>query len=93
MMSGDPPSRAGRVTALATLAVSAALFLTALLGISSIDPSADAAAPARALPPTESISLDPGRDDGRRNGDCPWKDRDRNPGAAAERAAGGPSTS
>jgi hypothetical protein len=79
MMSGDHPSRAGRLTALATLAVSAALFVTALFGISSIDPSADAAAPARALPPAESISLDPG-DKAQRDDDCPWRDRGRSAG-------------
>jgi hypothetical protein len=80
MMSGDPPSRAGRLTALATLAVSAALFLTALFGISSIDPSADAASPARALPPVENISLDPSKTDRRDGDDCPGRDGKRSSG-------------
>lgn len=92
MMSGtDRPSRAGRLTALATLAVSAALFLTALFGISAIDPAADAASPPSALPATESISLDPAATDHGRDGDCPRRDRDRHDGGH-ERSTG-PSTS
>ena len=85
MMSGsDTPSRAGRLTALATLGVSASLFLAALLGIASIDPAADAAAPARPVPVTESISLAPPAAD-RDEGDCPWRDGDDG-GASAERS-------
>ena len=83
MMSGSEPSRAGRLAALATLAVSAALFLTALFGISSIDPGASAAVPAHGLPATESISLDPAATGHRGDGDCPWRDRDRG-GATSE---------
>jgi hypothetical protein len=79
MSGSDHPSRAGRLTALATLAVSAALFVTALFGISSIDPSADAASPARALPPVENISLDPGNT-AQRDDDCPWRDHGRSSG-------------
>jgi hypothetical protein len=76
MMSGsDHPSRAGRLAALATLAVSASLFLTALFGISSIDPGADVSTPARGLSPTQSISLDPAATDRGHDGDCPWRDR------------------
>ena len=91
MMSGsEQPSRAGRLAALATLAVSAALFLTALFGISSIDPGASAATPAHGLPPTESISLDPAPTDQARDDDCPFRHRDR--GASSKRPAG-PSTS
>jgi hypothetical protein len=72
MRGSEETSRAGRVAAIATLAVSAALFLTALFGIASIDPSADAAAPARTTPaepdtpPARSVSLDRAH-----AGDCP----------------------
>jgi hypothetical protein len=72
MRGSEETSRAGRVTAIATLAVSAALFLTALFGIASIDPSADAApaptTPAEPdVPPASSVSLDRGH-----AGECPW---------------------
>jgi pectin methylesterase-like acyl-CoA thioesterase len=78
MRRSDQTSRFGRIAAIATLAASAALFVTALLGIASIDPNADAAAPAprdvpaeqqQLVPPPHSISLAPtgGRDD------CPWE--------------------
>jgi hypothetical protein len=70
MDGSDSPSRAGRIAAFATLVVSAALFLSALLGIASIDPGADAAAPAPS-PPTRSVSI---QDDGR-DPDCPERDK------------------
>ena len=88
MMSGDRPSRAGRLTALATLAVSAALFLTALLGISAIDPTADAGGFDRPAAPAESISLAPASTDGGRDGDCPRRDRDHGGAGAPERSSG-----
>jgi hypothetical protein len=66
-MSADSPRTPGRWVALATLAVSAALFLTALFGIASIDPGgADAAAPA---PPPSSRGVTI-QEDGR-DPDCP----------------------
>ena len=74
MRGSEDSSRAGRLAAIATLAVSAALFATALLGIASIDPSADGARPAHttpaqpATPPASSVSLDIKRD-----GECPWQ--------------------
>lgn len=83
MMSDDHPSRAGRLTALTTLAVSAVLFVTALAGIATIDPGADAP-PVVPMPATESISLDAGPRD-RDHRDCPWRDRD---GASDEAPAG-----
>ena len=93
MMSGsDQPSRAGRLAALASLAVSASLFMTALFGIASIDPGADAATPARALPPAKSVSLDRTAADRHRDGDCPWRDG-RDGDAAGKRSAAGPATS
>ena len=71
---------AGRLTAVATLAVSAALFLAALFGIASIDPSADAASPAGgpsihnvAFPKTGGAAED-------RRRDCPFKKHDRSRG-------------
>ena len=88
MMSGDGhPSRAGRLTALATLAVSATMFLTALFGIASINPAADASGPATPVPATKSISLDPAVVGSERDHDCPWRGdgkrdaRDERPGA------------
>jgi hypothetical protein len=64
-------SRAGRVAALATLAVSATLFLTALLGIASIDPGgADAAAPVPNTP-TRTVSIE----DDVRDPDCPLREQ------------------
>ena len=59
--------RFGRAAAIATLVVSAALFVTALLGIASIDPSADAARPATPAAPARSVSIE----DDRRDPDCP----------------------
>ena len=77
MMSGDGhPSRTGRLTALATLAVSATLFVSALFGIASIDPGANASAPAAPPPAGQSISLDPA-DAASDRKDCPWRERGR----------------
>jgi hypothetical protein len=75
MRGSEETSRAGRLAAIATLAVSAALFLTALFGIASIDPSADAAQPVPTTPaepdgaPARSVSLDVTK----HSGDCPWR--------------------
>jgi hypothetical protein len=68
-MSGDGnSSRAGRVATVATLLVSLALFLTALLGIASLDPGAQAAPQtAPQVAPGRSISFEH-----LRAGDCPW---------------------
>ena len=72
MSGSENPSRAGRLTALATLAASGALFLTALFGIASIDPSADAAAPAGG-PSIHNISLDQKQGGAHDRRDCPFK--------------------
>jgi hypothetical protein len=77
MSESEHSSRAGRFAALATLALSIALFATALLGIAAIDPTADAAAPA---PATRTISLDGQRHHAR---DCPLPD------AAGDRSRSG----
>ena len=75
-MSGEENNaRRGRLTAFAGLAASAALFMTALSGIATIDPSADAAAPQPSPAATHSIS-DEARDRGgdwRDARDCPWR--------------------
>lgn len=89
MSGSEYPSRAGRLTALATLAVSATLFATALFGIAAIDPNAGSAAPLAPVPSGESISLDPGPGD-RDARDCPWRDRKRDRGAAGDDAPGTP---
>jgi hypothetical protein len=78
MSGSENPSRAGRLTALATLAASGALFLAALFGIASMDPSADAASPAGG-PSIHNISLDEKRDGTHDRSDCPFKKRDRSP--------------
>ena len=69
-------SRLGRLGAPAALAVSAALFLTALSGISSIDPAARAAGAGSQLAPVPAahgVSLDgQGRRSSQRR-DCPWR--------------------
>ena len=76
-MSGSENSTStGRLTALATLAASGALFLAALFGIASIDPNADAASPAGG-PAIHNISLDQKRDAAGERRDCPYRDRDR----------------
>jgi hypothetical protein len=72
MSGSDQPSRAGRLTALAILAASAVLFLTALLGIATIDPNADAAAPP-STPAVHNISLDHKRNSAPERRDCPWR--------------------
>jgi hypothetical protein len=68
--------RLGRLAAPAALAVSAALFLTALSGISSIDPAARAAGAGSQLAPVPAahdVSLDGhGRRSSERR-DCPWR--------------------
>jgi len=80
-MSGSENSaRAGRFTALATLSASAVLFASALFGIASIDPSADAASPAGG-PSLHEVSLDEKRGPAHDRRDCPFKDRNRPPGA------------
>jgi hypothetical protein len=81
MSGSEHPSGAGRLTALATLLVSATLFLTALFGIASIDPNADAASPAGG-PSLHEISLDEKRGGASERRDCPFRERgrDRAPG-------------
>jgi hypothetical protein len=74
-MSGDRHPNAGRFTALATLVASGALFLTALFGIASIDPSGGSVAPAGGTPTIHSISLDQKTRGHKR--DCPFKKHDR----------------
>ena len=70
----DARLRSQRIAAVAAFVVSAALFLTALLGIASIDPGgADAAAPAPT--PTRSVLVE--LPDAGRDGDCPWREQQR----------------
>ena len=88
MSGSENPSRAGRLTALATLAASAVLFVSALLGIASIDPSADAASPAP-TPVLQGISLDEKRDGSHDRRDCPFRDRDRDRSPGGEGVADG----
>jgi hypothetical protein len=88
MSGSENPSRAGRLTALATLAVSATLFMGALFGIASIDPNADA---APGISPTlHEVSLPETRDGGAASDrrDCPFKKRDRD---SRNGEGGGPS--
>jgi hypothetical protein len=76
MSGSENPSRAGRLTALATLAVSAVLFAGALFGIATIDPNADAASPPGG-PALHNISLDKKGKDASDRRDCPFKQRHR----------------
>ena len=78
MNGSEYPSRAGRFAALAALAASAVMFAGALFGIASMDPSADAAAPAGG-PSIHNISLDQRQDPAHDRRDCPFKKRDRAP--------------
>lgn len=74
MNRSEHPSRAGRFTALATLAASAGLFFSALTGIASIDPSANAATRTMdQAPALHDISLDQKREQMESRRDCPWK--------------------
>lgn len=69
----------GRFAALAVLATSFALFLTALSGIASIDPGASAAGPAGTLNPPPSaheVKLDEQRRQESEQRDCPWRHKD-----------------
>lgn len=76
MSGSENPSRAGRLTALATLAVSATLFAGALFGIATIDPNADAAAPG--LSPTlHEVSYDKKGEGANERSDCPFKKQDQ----------------
>jgi hypothetical protein len=71
MRGSEDTSRVGRIVALATLVVSAALFAIALFGIASLDPSGSSAAtPAKpaASPPGRTVSFAPAR----QHGNCPW---------------------
>ena len=75
-MNGNEHSpRLGRFAAPAGLAVSAAMFLTALSGIASIDPAATAASRATPPPAVRDVSLD--RDGSRSSDrrDCPWRSK------------------
>ena len=92
MSGSENPSRAGRLTALATLAVSAALFAGALFGIATIDPNADAASPAGG-PTIHNVSLDDRNGDGTRDRrDCPFKKQDRAEPPSGEGAGSGVSS-
>lgn len=65
----------GRLAAPATLVASAALFVTALSGIASIDPAASAARNATPLPPAaREAVIDRHGLRGERH-DCPWHER------------------
>jgi hypothetical protein len=77
MRGRENSSRAGSLTALATLAASGALFLAALFGIASMDPNADAAGPGGGGPVIHNISLDEKRHGTQDRRDCPFKHRDR----------------
>ena len=83
MDGSDNTARASRIAAVATLVVSAALFVTALFGIASIDTGADTAGPAAPAAPARSVSI---RDDGR-DPDCPERDKQqgerRKPGVSS----------
>jgi hypothetical protein len=76
-MSGSDHPRAGRLTALTALFVSAALFMTALFGIASIDPGSGAAAPGGGGPSIHNITIDQKRGDRHDRRDCPFRDKDR----------------
>jgi hypothetical protein len=72
MRGSEETSRAGRIAALATLVVSAALFASALFGIASIDTGdSGAAAPAKPAAPAagRTVSLERKRS----HDDCPWR--------------------
>ena len=74
MSGGDHTSRLGRLGAPAALVVSGALFLTALSGISSIDPGASAAgarSPLTPAPAVHGVSLDQRRERSAARRDCP----------------------
>jgi hypothetical protein len=86
MTGGDQPSRAGRITALATLLVSAAMFAFALFGIASIDPNADAASPA-GRPSIHNVSLDEQQRGTHHRRDCPFKKHDRSKSRNGDAAA------
>ena len=88
MSGSENSSRAGSLTALATLAASAVLFLAALFGIASMDPNADAAGPGGG-PAIHNISLDEKRDGTHDRRDCPFKDRDRERSPGGEGVADG----
>ena len=78
MNGGEHTSRLGRLGAPAALAVSAALFMTALSGISSIDPGASAAgvrAPLAPAPAVHGVSYDRKVQSGSDRRDCPWRHR------------------
>ena len=76
MSGSENPSRAGRLTALATLAASGVLFAGALFGIATIDPNADAASPAGG-PSIHNVSLDENNAAAPDRRDCPFKKHDR----------------
>jgi hypothetical protein len=78
MRGSETPSVAGRFTALAALAASVVLFATALIGIASIDPSANAASPAGG-PSIHNVSIDQKQGPKPERRDCPFKKRDRAP--------------
>jgi hypothetical protein len=75
MRGSEETSRIGRIAAFATLVVSAALFVTALVGIASIDTGSSAATPAKPATPASGriVSLEPERS----KDDCPWRNAAR----------------
>jgi hypothetical protein len=91
MSGSENPSRAGRLTALATLAASAVLFAGALFGIATMDPNADAASPAGG-PTIHNVSLDGRRDSTYDRRDCPFKKHDRAKPPSGEGAGSGVSS-
>jgi hypothetical protein len=92
MSGSENPSRAGRLTALATLAASAVLFAGALFGIATIDPNADAASPAGG-PTIHNVSM-PSQGSAARHDrrDCPFKKHDRAKPPSGEGAGSGVSS-
>jgi hypothetical protein len=75
MRGSEDTSRIGRIAALATLLVSAALFAIALFGIASIDTGASSAATPATSPPAHgrTVSLERTRP----HDDCPWRNAAR----------------
>jgi hypothetical protein len=91
MSGSENPSRAGRLTALATLAASAVLFAGALFGIATIDPNAGAASPAGG-PSIHNVSIEKQHDGTYKRRDCPFKKHDRAKPPSGEGAGSGVSS-
>jgi hypothetical protein len=73
MRGSEETSRAGRIVAVATLVVSAALFVSALFGIASIDPSGGSSAASPAKPATPASGQTVSLQHSRSHDDCPWR--------------------